>query len=96
MAGDVPATPETIPRRRVSVRLETHDSGRKSGLNATRPLQAWRFHRISRRAAPDADGQWGRRGAGRGTGCEVTRGRTGFDRMARGSDCVSWLVGWPR
>jgi len=24
------------------------------------------------------------------------RGRTGFDRMARGSDCVSWLVGWPR
>jgi len=23
-------------------------------------------------------------------------GRTGFDRMARGSDCVSWLVGWPR
>ena len=25
-----------------------------------------------------------------------TRGRTGFDRMARGSDCVPWLVGWPR
>jgi len=25
-----------------------------------------------------------------------SRGRTGFDRMARGSDCVSWLVGWPR
>ena len=24
------------------------------------------------------------------------RGRTGFDRMARGSDRVSWLVGWPR
>jgi hypothetical protein len=24
------------------------------------------------------------------------RGRTGFDRIAGGSDCVSWLVGWPR
>jgi hypothetical protein len=29
-------------------------------------------------------------------GHSKTRGRTGFDRMARGSDCVSWLVGWPR
>ena len=25
-----------------------------------------------------------------------SRGRTGFDRMTRGSDCVSWLVGGPR
>jgi len=24
------------------------------------------------------------------------RGRKGFDRVGRGSDCVSWLVGWPR
>jgi hypothetical protein len=23
-------------------------------------------------------------------------GRKGFDRVGRGSDCVSWLVGWPR
>ena len=24
------------------------------------------------------------------------RGRKGFDRVGRRSDCVSWLVGWPR
>jgi hypothetical protein len=29
-------------------------------------------------------------------GSTTMRGRTGIDRMARGSDCVSWLVGRPR
>jgi hypothetical protein len=26
----------------------------------------------------------------------IPRGRTGIDRVARGFDCVSWLVGRPR
>lgn len=99
---------EAYPAEGLSSGKKPAVSGKKSCSCSTRPIQPSGMRRIWEvgRSGVSAEGrsasataQWPVRRCAGDPAPPLTitlRGRTGIDRVARGFDCVSWLVGRPR